>query len=410
MNNMIKSLLLFLLLFYPARFSLADSPAMLSVAPHTFDLSAQAGDEIRQKIKIYNRGDTAIPIRIRMAGFGAEEETGDMIEDNSQDSILGWLEFEKQDFIADPGKTEEVNFTVKIPADAEHRGYYAVIFLEADISTYIYNESKLQAIPGIGIPFMLKIGEEQTTEPLAILEYSISNADHLEKTEKALNFLTRPFAGGKNEIAVVKPGEPSFTVRLKNNSPYHAKLSGQIKLSGLGWKMKNELEFPPITILPGKTRKVLVENKLEKDRDRESALIIPAVLAAEGGEKTDAKTGFGLMKARLDIESDKGIRKEASRWIVVFSWWIVFLSLVVIAAAVAIAAFLIKRKKLSGKLNENLSAEKIKPGKISGEKASPEKKQPEEKIKEEKIQKNLSKRKRKAKDQKNKRKLNFLKK
>lgn len=332
-----------------------SSGPSISIAPHTFDLSAREGDEIKEKIKIYNRSDTAIPLKIKAAGFGAKEETGEMTEDDSQD-LTGWFEFEKQNFIVDPGKTENINFTVKIPADAEPRGYYAVVFLEADISTYLYNESKLQVIPGLGIPFMLKVGEEQTAEPLAILEYSISNASHLEKTEKALNFLLRPFVGEENKIAVVKPGEPSFSVRLKNNSPYHTKLSGKIKLSGLGWKLANELEFPPVTILPGKTRKVLVENTAGTSGT--SFLNIPAVIAASGDEKTRVSVGFGLMRAELELNSGEGMVKNEKRWILVFSWTGALLLLIVAAAVIAIAVFLIKRKKLSEKRNENLCAEK----------------------------------------------------
>lgn len=363
-----------------------SSGPSISIAPHTFDLSALEGDEIRQKIKIFNRSDTAIPLSVRVAGFDAEEETGEMIEAGLENPVIGWFEFERQSVIVDPGKKEEINFTVKIPEDAEHRGYYAVIFLEADISTYLYNESKLQVIPGLGIPFMLKVGEEQIAEPLAILEYSISDENRLEKTEKALNFFIRPFTGGQNEIAVVKPSEPSFVVKLKNNSSYHTKLSGKIKLSGLGWKLKNELEFPPITILPGKTRKVIINDQLGENE--KSALVIstamaarldPARLAAEDGKKTDAKTGFGLMKAGLEIEAEGGIKKETNRWILVFSWRAALLLLMVAAAVVAIAVFLIKRKRLNKKLNEDLYAEKVKLEKTANEETSPKKKQPKEK-------------------------------
>lgn len=404
MNNIIKSLILLLLLGVfllqsdNAKAQQNSGPS-ISIAPHTFDLSAREGDEMREKIKIYNRSDTAIPLSVRVAGFDAEEETGEMMEGKAEDSIAGWFQFEKQSFIVDPGKAEGIDFTVKIPSDARSQGYYAVIFLEADISTYLYNESKLQVIPGLGIPFMLKVGEEQIAEPLTILEYSISDENHLEKTEKALNFFIRPFTGGQNEIAVVKPGEPSFTVRLKNNSSYHAKLSGKIKLSGLGWKLANELEFPPVTILPGKTRKVIIENQLGENG--KSALGISTALAA-GNEKNNTKTGFGLMKASLDIESEDGIKKEANRWTIVFSWWLVFLLLAVLAAVVATVAFLIKRKRLSKRLlDENLYAREIKPEKPAGKKSNPSKKQPDEKIKVKKVRKKPLGKKRKAKNQKN---------
>lgn len=370
---------------------------------------------MKEKIKIYNRSDTAIPLSVRVAGFDAEEETGEMIVGKAEDSIIDWFQFDKQNFVVDPGKKEEINFTVKIPEDAERRGYYAVIFLEADISTYIYNESKLQTIPGIGIPFMLKVGEEQTAEPLTILEYSISDANHLEKTEKALNFLTRPFIGKQNEIAVVKPGEPSFTVRLKNNSSYHTKLSGKIKLSGLGWKLKNELEFPPITILPGKTRRVLVKSEsgenvpsayLESSSNKQAVISIPSAMAAAGAGGNDTKTGFGLMKASLDLESsEEGIKKEENRWIFVFSWWLVFLLLAALVAVAAITIFLLRKRKPKKKLDENLFgdlfAREIKPEKSADKKYNLNKKQPGEKIKVKKIRKKPPEGKRKANNKKN---------
>lgn len=359
-------LCLFLVIFlFQFREAKAEGPSF-SVAPHSFNVSALGGEEVSQKIKIINRGDTAIPMRLRVDGFTAKDETGDMVDSSgdAQENFVDWFEFEKDSFVIDAGKTENVAFTVKVPVNAPLKGYYAVIFIEADISPFVYNESKVQTIPGIGAPFLLKVGNQEIGDSLTVLDYQISEEHRLKNLEKVFNFLASPFFS--EEVAVARSGEHSFFVRMKNDGIYHSKVSGKIRLSGLGWKLDREIEIPSTTILPGKTRKILVGSRSEDAEESLGigpAIGIRSVMAATEVEKGDEKVGFGLMKASLELESDDGIQKEESRWVFVFSWWLVFLFFAGLFMIITLVMFLSRmvermKKKIALKIREK-SGEKF---------------------------------------------------
>ena len=315
----------------------------IAVVPHTFDLSVEKGEQINDRVKIYNRGQVAVPFRIKIVDFGAVEETGEMtmIEpSDSNSSATSWFEFEKQDFIVDAGQKEELNFSINVPEDAEPQGYYAMLMLEADISTYLFNESKVQVIPSMGVLFMLKVeGGLQTDEPLTILEYSVLEEYHLEGAEKVANFLAKSFVADDEQINVIKSQQPTFLVKIKNNDPYHKKLTGDIKLSGVGWKLEDELEVQPITILPGMTRKILV-----KGVQTEEGQIEGEEREKEGEGVEEKKGSFGFMQANLKIEEEQGFTKQRQQLIIVFSWKMVVLFLLAIVLMI-FPVWIVRKKR-----------------------------------------------------------------
>jgi hypothetical protein len=285
-----------------------NSGPSISIVPHTFDLSIFPGEEVKDRIKLYNRGDIAIPFHLKLVGLDAKDGTGEMIIaelDAENTSFQDWIKFDKADFIIDSGQKEIVNFSLKIPADTKNQGYYFMLLLQADISTYYFDENRIQTIPNLGVPFLLKVGEEEGIEPLSILEYSASEKDRFVGAEKLINGFISPFKNQGEAVEIIKSTTPTFVVKLKNDSPYHTKLTGKIDLSGLGWKVKNQLELPALTILPGKTRELLVGATDEKNSTK------------EGSEKV---LGFGVVRAGLELETQTGFQKKENLWALVFSW------------------------------------------------------------------------------------------
>ncbi|MEA1925740.1 MAG: hypothetical protein U9M90_00640 [Patescibacteria group bacterium] len=313
----------------------------ISIVPHTFDLTVEPGEEKSDRIKVYNQGEVAVPFTLKMVEFGAKELTGEMMmleRNEDQQTPSDWIEFEKEDFVVDPGQKEAINFSVHIPDDAEPQGYYAMALFEADISTLYFNESRVQIVPSMGVLFMLKVaGGEEAEEALTLLEYSVLDQHHLKGAEKIANFLAQPFISDDEQINVIKSEQPTFLVKIKNNDPYHKKLSGSIKLSGVGWKLENELEVQPVTILPGMTREILVKGAAKKDKQEGGQDRKEEYLGKEGS--------FGFMQADLKIEEEQGFTKQQQQWIIVFSWKMAVLFLLAIACIVAPVWIVRSRRK-----------------------------------------------------------------
>ena len=64
-------------------------------------------------------------------------------------------------------------------------------------------------------------------------------------------------------INLVKDGNLSFILRIKNNDIYHIKPSGKVLVYNIYGKKAGEAEIPQRTILPGKTRVFPIEFKPE---------------------------------------------------------------------------------------------------------------------------------------------------
>lgn len=285
-----------------------SSGPYFAVAPHTFDLDLEKGQRYQDRIKVYNRGNFAIPFKIKVLDFDALDGSGEMREAEfagQESSATSWFEFEHQDLVVEAQQKANLDFSIEVPTNAEPRGYYAIVMLEADISTLVLNESKLQVIPKLGALFLLKVGQQgQSAQELEIMEYTVIGEERIGGAEKVVNFFTKPFSQDDAVLNITATGEPTFLVKIKNNSAYHKKLAGSIDLSGLGWKYADQLNFEELTILPGRSRDVLVKGAKAELQQQ-----------AEKKEK-----GFGLLTADLEINTTEGLKQAKRRWVLVFSW------------------------------------------------------------------------------------------
>ena len=125
--------LIFLGLFLVAK-SFAQSPTQsnydVTVSPVFFDLTANPGDSLSNKIRFRNNTTSPLPIKITV-----EKMTGDvngdltLREDNS-DTSLSWVKFSQQTFVANPLEWTDVPFAIDIPKDAAYGYYFAVSFTQ----------------------------------------------------------------------------------------------------------------------------------------------------------------------------------------------------------------------------------------------------------------------------------------
>lgn len=243
----------------------------IGVSPHTFDLQVLPGEVIEQKIKIFNQSEFPIPITARATDFTAEDETGQMLFDESSQDISFasrfWFKIENPDFILDPGEIEEVRFQIEVPDNAEPGGHYAVILFEPRLPSFYFKEEAIvRNIPEIGVLFLTSV-KKFTLEPesgrkLEIVEFSLSKEKRLVGLE---NFISRFTAAiiGITDVKIVESSHLNFILRIKNNDIYHIKPSGRILIYNSFNKKVGDIKVPKRTILPGKSRVFPAEFKPE---------------------------------------------------------------------------------------------------------------------------------------------------
>jgi len=246
-----------------------DSPTLV-VSPHTFEFSVTRGEVLKNKIKILNQSEMAIPILARTTDFTAEDESGQILFDrDSQDPSFAsrfWINIENPNFILDPGEVEEVRFQISVPANAEPGGHYATVLFEPQLPSFYSEEGEIRTIPVIGVLFLFSVEVEGLTrpeEPLTIIEFNIPENLHLKTLESFVTNITGLFseaqAAEKRIFSIVETSHLPFTLRIKNNDIYYIKPEGKLLILANDSQVVGETEVPKTTILPGKIRRFPVE-------------------------------------------------------------------------------------------------------------------------------------------------------
>ena len=305
-----------------------DVSSKLLVSPHTFELKVKRGESLQDKIRILNQGGISLPISVKVVDFTAEEETGQMLfDESSQDPSFAsrfWFKIENPDFILDPGEVEKVRFTIEVPENAEPGGKYAVVFFEPQLPSFYFKEGQMRTVPVIGALFLLSVEVEGLTrpeEPLTIVEFNIPENLHLKRLEDfAAGFaglFTEVLAAEKEVFSIVETGHLPFTLRIKNNDIYHIKPEGKLLILANNSKIVGETEIPQTTILPGKIRQFPVEFKPELPEKLEKYL--PAVIS----NFISQNLLWGKYQAQLALTVENSIiKKNIEFW--AFPWKFAF--------------------------------------------------------------------------------------
>ena len=129
----------------------------VTVSPVFFDLSANPGQTITEKIRIRNNTSSPLPLKIsvkRLAG----DEVGDLtLNEENSDQSLDWINFSNKSFIAPSLEWSDVSFTIQVPNTAAY-GYYFAVTFEHDIASTVTQGASLTGASAV--PILLNVRKE----------------------------------------------------------------------------------------------------------------------------------------------------------------------------------------------------------------------------------------------------------
>jgi hypothetical protein len=103
----------------------------VTVSPVFFDLTANPGDTISNKIRIRNNTTSPLPIKIEVKKMTGNSNGNLTLTDDPNDPSLSWITFTSNTFVASSLEWNDIPFTITIPKDAAY-GYYFAISLTQD--------------------------------------------------------------------------------------------------------------------------------------------------------------------------------------------------------------------------------------------------------------------------------------
>jgi hypothetical protein len=157
---LLTTLLGLITLFFVASFVNAQTPSNfdVTVSPVFFDLSANPGGKVSDRIRVRNNTNSPIPLKIEIKKLTGDT-TGDLVlRDDNSDNSLSWIKFEEITFIAKPLEWTNVPFSIDIPGEAAYGYYYAVTFKQDENSPLAKTGAKITG--GAAVPILLTVRKE----------------------------------------------------------------------------------------------------------------------------------------------------------------------------------------------------------------------------------------------------------
>jgi len=203
----------------------------ISISPLTFELNANPGDVIANKLRIYNPTESVITVKMETENFKTVGEEGKVMvspEEETTYSLKQWVNIHPAEVTLNPGESEFINFEILVPKNAEPGGKYGSI-LASPIATMGEEPMGASILSKVGSLVLLTISGE-VEENLIVKEFS------------ALSFS--------------ETGPVSFNIRFENTGTVHLRPKGFVSISDWRDKKVIDIPFPQNNVIPGSTRKI----------------------------------------------------------------------------------------------------------------------------------------------------------
>ena len=203
----------------------------INISPLTFELTANPGDVLTNKLKVYNPTESVIGIKMEVEDFAVTGEAGQVVIEPAETetySLAKWITTEPLEFTLGPREQKFVDFTLEVPENAEPGGHYGSVLASTvgAIGEEIIGTTIAQKV---GALVLLTVAGE-VKESLVVKEFS------------APSFL--------------EYGPVPFIIRFENTGTVHVRPRGFVVITDWRDKKVADVEFPQLNVIPGAVRKI----------------------------------------------------------------------------------------------------------------------------------------------------------
>ena len=218
-------------LFVGPLISAQEQKIGLTISPLTFELTANPGDTLENKIKVSNPTASIMSVKMEAEDFTASGELGQVIVEETENitySLKRWVKTDPVEFTLKPDESKFVTFVINVPKNAEPGGKYG---------------SVLASITGIEGPKVSGATIIQKVGALVLLSVS-------GKIREEIN--VKEFSAPKFS----EYGPINFIIRFENTGTVHVRPRGFVTITNIFGKKVVDVEFPQQNVIPGAIRRV----------------------------------------------------------------------------------------------------------------------------------------------------------
>ena len=223
----------------------ADSVGNVTVSPISFELYANPGETLTEKLRVRNDSNMDNSYSVLVEDFKAVGEEGsvDLIDDDSNTSysLAKWVVPEPKNFSLKKGEEIEIPYSINVPTDAEPGGHYGSVVIRMGGSDKVTQGASVAS--KVGSLVLLRVAG--TVKEDASVESFRANKSYYQNSPV------------------------NFELRLKDNGSNHIQPKGTILITNLFGQKVAEIPLTSKNVLPGAIRKMDTEwtfNKLLANR------------------------------------------------------------------------------------------------------------------------------------------------
>lgn len=213
-------------------FAQENTKSGITISPITFELTANPGDTISNKVKIYNPTNRIISIKVEAEDFKAVGEEGKVVTTSETDedtsySLRKWIKLIPNEFTLEPGSEKIVDFIIKVPENAEPGGKYGSI-LAGITSSVLEKGSGASVVTKTGALVLLMVSGD-LKEKIIVDDFSAPSFSEY--------------------------GPVPFEIKFENKGTVHVKPRGFVVITDLFGRKVADIEFTQKNVIPGAIRK-----------------------------------------------------------------------------------------------------------------------------------------------------------
>lgn len=193
----------------------------LTLVPPIFQVTQAPGTEWRSVLRVVNANPYDIVIAATVTDFHPDGETGNAVlehipvgDASDTHRMSGWISVHNGDIVIARGKTAEVPFTIRVPADADPGGHYAAILVATSPAGQVSGTGTSVSSAITSLFFMRVPGE--------VIEEGI----------------IRDFYATKS---VMQRASGSFVIRFENKGNVHLVPQGEIVITNMWGKERGKI-------------------------------------------------------------------------------------------------------------------------------------------------------------------------
>jgi hypothetical protein len=207
-----------------------DGKVGLAISPPTFELAANPGDTLSNKIRVDNVTEEVLNVTVDKRNFTASGEEGqaELTDEDTPYAMAKWITVSPSSVDIPPKGSQTFEYSVNVPANAEPGGHFGSIVFKTKARA-------LQSASGI------KIGQEIGSLIFLRVAGEIREGGAIETFKPHNSFY--------------EYGPITFDSRVSNSGSVHFKPEGNITIANMFGQKVATLPLDGHNVLPGTIRK-----------------------------------------------------------------------------------------------------------------------------------------------------------